>query len=310
MIRFRKIAACLAFSLAIGIALTVTGCSKTSSSPVAVQPAANSKSTDTHTATDSLPAVRSAATNVVSTLNKSDSSAEGEHPHKPGSHGGIIIPIGSDSYHAEAVIEKGGDFRLLTLGKDESRIQEVDVQTIKAFVKVIGQPDATPVELSATPQDGDTAGKTSQFVGQLPDEAKGKPLEVTIPNIRINGERFRIGFTTATVAHQEEMPAGLPAAEERALYLTPQGKYTESDIEANGRMTAAQKFKGVLSSHDMKPKTGDRICPVTLTKANPKFTWIVDGKPYEFCCPPCVDEFVKLAKEQPDEIKLPDTYIK
>ena len=235
---------------------------------------------------------------------------DGDHAHKPGSHGGVIIPIGTDSYHAEAVIEKGGIFRLLTLGKDESRIQEVEEQPIKAYVKVVGQPDAVPVELSAAPQDGDAPGQTSQFVGELPEELRGQPLEVTIPNIRINGERFRVGFTTQTAAHQEEMPANLPAAEEQALYLTPGGKYTEDDIAANGKVTASQKFKGVISSHDMKPKSGDRICPVTLTKANPKFTWVIDGKPYQFCCPPCVDEFVKLAKEQPEEVKVPDTYIK
>ena len=235
---------------------------------------------------------------------------DGDHAHKPGSHGGVIIPIGTDSYHAEAVIEKGGIFRLLTLGKDESRILEVEEQPIKAYVKVVGQPEAVPVELSATPQDGDAPGQTSQFVGELPEELKGKPLEVTIPNIRINGERFRVGFTTQTAAHQEEMPAGLPAAEEQALYLTPGGKYTEADIAANGNVTASQKFKGVMSSHDMKPKSGDRICPVTLTKANPKFTWVIDGKPYQFCCPPCVDEFVKTAKLQPEEVKVPDSYIK
>ena len=303
MMRLRKVTACAVVSLVIGAVFFAIGCNKVPSSAVPEQSSV-SKSTVTHTEADSEQQAKSLPNSIGS-----NSVVEGEHPHKPGSHGGIIIPIGSDSYHAEAVIEKGGDFRLMTLGKDESRIQEVDVQTIKAYVKVIGQPDATPVELSAIPQDGDTAGKTSQFVGQLPDEAKGKPLEVTIPNIRINGERFRIGFSTASLGHQEEMPAGLPAAEEQALYFTPQGKYTEADIEANGRMTASQKFKGVLSSHDMKPKPGDRICPVTLTKANPKFTWTVDGKPYEFCCPPCVDEFVKMAKEQPDEIKLPDTYI-
>ncbi|MFO1045815.1 MAG: hypothetical protein U0941_28875 [Planctomycetaceae bacterium] len=235
---------------------------------------------------------------------------DGEHAHKPGSHGGIIVPIGTDSYHAEAVIEKGGTFRLLTLGKDESRIQEVEEQPINAYVKAVGQPDAVPVELTATPQDGDAPGQTSQFVGELPEELKGKPLEVTIPNIRIKGERFRVGFTTQTAAHQEEMPASLPAAEEQTLYLVPGGKYTEADIEANGKVTASQKFRGVISSHDMKPKSGDRICPVTMTKANPKFTWVIDGKPYQFCCPPCVDEFVKLAKEQPEEVKVPDTYIK
>ena len=251
-----------------------------------------------------------APTTANSTTGMAVKPTEGDHAHKPGSHGGVIVPIGTDSYHAESVIEKGGAFRLLMLGKDESRIQEVDEQPIKAYVKVVGQSDTTPVELASTPQDGDASGKTSQFVGLLPEEFRGQPLEVTIPNIRINGERFRIGFTTQTAPHQEEMPSGLPAAEEEALYLTPGGKYTEADIKANGKMTAAQKFKGVLSSHDMKPKPGDRICPVTLTKANPKFTWVIDGKPYQFCCPPCVDEFVKTAKLQPEEVKVPDSYIK
>lgn len=265
--------------------------------------------TDAKSATAAAPA-NPITLPVANNASVSEKPAEADHAHKPGSHGGIIVPIGTDSYHAEAVVEKGGTFRLLTLGKDESRIQEVEEQPIKAYVKIVGQPDAVPVELSATPQDGDTQGKTSQFVGQLPAELTGKLLEVTIPNIRINGERFRVGFTTQTAAHQEEMPANLPAAEEQALYLTPGGKYTEADIAANGKVTASQKFKGVISSHDMKPKQGDRICPITLTKANPKFTWVIDGKPYQFCCPPCVDEFVKLAKEQPEEVKVPDSYIK
>ena len=232
------------------------------------------------------------------------------HPHKPGSHGGIIIPIGSDSYHAEAVIEKGGVFRLLMLGKDETRIQEVDVQPVKAYIKAVGDPDATPIEMAATPQEGDAADMTSQFTGQLPEALQSRQLDVTIPNLRIAGERFRIGFTTVTETHADEMPAALPDDEERKLYLTAGGKYTEADIKANGNVTASQKFKGVSSSHDMFPKKGDRICPITLTKANPDFTWIIDGKPYQFCCPPCVDEFVKLAKEQPHAIKDPDSYIK
>ena len=35
-----------------------------------------------------------------------------------------------------------------------------------------------------------------------------------------------------------------------------------------------------------------------------------DGKTYEFCCPPCVDEFVRMAKETPDQIKAPEMYVK
>ena len=280
--------------------LTLSGCSS-ESQPTAVTPT-------TAAATQSVsPPVRT-TTSVIE--NGGTKVSDEEHPHKPGTHGGIIIPIGSDSYHAEAVIETSGVFRLLMLGKDETRIQEVDVQPVKAYVKAIGDPNATPIELAAVPQDGDAPDKTSQFVGQLPEEFRGKQLDVTIPNLRIAGERFRVGFTTVAEIHAEEMPESLPAEEERQRYLTAGGKYTEADIKANGGLTATQKFRGVPSSHDMFPKEGDRICPVTKTKANPKFTWIVDGKSYQFCCPPCVDEFVTMAKERPEDMKTPDDYIK
>lgn len=236
------------------------------------------------------------------------------HPHIPGAHGGIIVPIGADSYHAEAVVEKTGNLRLLLLGKDESRIQEVDIQPIKAYIKAAGETEATPIELAAVPQDGDTQGKTSQFVGQLPEAILGKAIDVTIPNLRIGDERFRVGFSTAIDAnksqHDSAMPAGVSTNEERDLYLTPGGKYTEADIKANGNMVASKKFKGVMSAHNMNPQKGERICPVTLTKSNPKFTWVINGKPYEFCCPPCVDEYVRIAKESPDQLKDPDEFIK
>lgn len=208
------------------------------------------------------------------------------------------------------------------LGKDETRIQEVETQPLKAYVKSPGGTDALTIDLTATPQDGDAEGKTSQFTGQLPESLVGKPLEVTIPNLRIQGERFRVGFTTAstehgaasehgvTSGHGAGMPAAAAGSQEQELYLTPGGKYTAADIEANGKMTASQKFKGIPSAHDMNPAEGEPICPITSTKANPKFTWIVDGKAYQFCCPPCVDEFVRLAKEQPDELKEPQEYVR
>ena len=250
----------------------------------------------------------------VLAANNSITNGSDAHPHIPGAHGGIIVPIGADSYHAEAVVEKSGSLRLLLLGKDESRIQEVDIQSLKAYVKAISDTDATPIELVATPQDGDTQGKTSQFVGQLPEAVIGKPVDVTIPNLRIDDERFRVGFSTAKSsddsAHEAVMPAAVSTKAEQDLYLTPGGKYTAADIEANGKVAASKKFKGMMSAHNMNPEKGDRICPVTLTKANPKFTWVINGKPYEFCCPPCVDEFVRIAKESPDQLKDPDQYVK
>jgi len=285
MSRTHNIFALILSVSAIGTAFTV-GCNQPSSTATLPANSANSKHT------------------------------EEDHAHIPGAHGGIVIPIGTESYHAEAVIEKDGQFRLLTLGADETRIQEVDVQSIKAFIKAAGDSDASQIEMKAVPQEGDSEGKTSQFVGQLPESAIGKAIDVTIPNLRIGTERFRIGFTTAVQQHDSGMPAaatGMPAAAtgavEQELYFTSGGKYTQADIDANGKMSAGTKFRGFMSKHDMSPKLGDLICPITFTKANPKIEWQVDGKKYLFCCAPCVDEFVRMAKEEPNSLKAPEEYV-
>lgn len=234
-----------------------------------------------------------------------------EHGHKPSAHGGILVSIGSDSYHAEAVFEKGGVLRLYTLGNDESKVLEVAAQPLTAYIKAEGGMESEPVILAPKPQPGDKDGMTSLFVGHPPKELTGKRVEVTIPSIQIGGERFRISFKSVSsneVSHG--MPPKVADEDERKLYLTAGGKYTEADIKANGGVVASQKFRGLKAEHDLKPMPGEKICPVTLTKANPKFSWVIGGKTYEFCCPPCVDEFVALAKEKPEEIKDPEAYRK
>ena len=237
-------------------------------------------------------------------------STDGEHAHRPGAHSGNVIEIGRDNYHAEPVFEAGGTLRLYMLGQDEARVLEVEEQTLTAYVKPEGGTEAVAVSLKPDPQTGDTSGKTSRFVGAVPKALAGRTLEVTVPSIRIAGERFRFSFTSAADAHDAGVPAKVAGDEERALYLTPGGKYTDADIKANGGVTASEKFRGAKAAHDLKPRPGDQICPITLTKANDKITWVVGGKTYEFCCPPCVDEFVTLAKEHPDQVKEPEDYRK
>lgn len=234
-----------------------------------------------------------------------------DHGHAPGAHGGILVSLGRDSYHVEAVFEKGGMLRLYMLGGDETKVQEVDAQELAAYVKAAAANESVSVPFKPQPQPGDAAGKTSTFVAQIPADLAGQNLDVTVPSIRIAGERFRLGFTSTPASHGDDiMPDKVSDAEERQLYLTPGGLYTEADIRANGNVTASQKFATFKSAHDMKPKPGDKICPVTMTKANPKCSWIIGGKSYEFCCPPCVDEFVKLAKESPGDVKQPADYVK
>lgn len=241
---------------------------------------------------------------------KNDQDQEHAHEHPLGAHGGTIVPLGADSYHAEALLEQDGTLRLFLLGKDESRGQEIQVQSIKAFAKQEDSLDAKNLELTPEPQTGDSEGKTSQFVGKIPSELLGKSIRVTIPNIAISGERFRIAFELKAHEAHQEMGKQAPVGEEESLYLTPGGKYTASDIEANGKTIPSIKFKGIRSNHNDKPMPGDKICPISKTKANEQFVWIIDAKSYAFCCPPCIDEFLKSAKEQPDSLQAPESYIK
>ena len=109
---------------------------------------------------------------------------------------------------------------------------------------------------------------------------------------------------------EEIMPSALPADEQRELYLTSRGKYRDSDIEANGRQTPAERLRGFRPQHDFNPRRGDRLCPVTRTKAHPDCVWIIDGQEYWFCCPPCIDEFVQRAREAPEEIQPAESYVR
>jgi hypothetical protein len=233
-----------------------------------------------------------------------------EHAHKASAHGGRIVPVGRDNYHAEVVFEQGGTLRFYTLGHDEAKVIQVEAQPLQAFVKGEAAAEAVSLVLAPEPQPGDDEGQTSRFVGHLPRDLWGRPVEVTIPTLRIGGERFRVGFTSTDAAAVDGAPAKVGAEEERKLYLTAAGKYNEEDVRANGNRTASEKFQGLKAAHDLKPQPGDLVCPVTLTRANPACTWVVGGQTYTFCCPPCVDEFVRRAKEHPETVKDPEEYRK
>jgi hypothetical protein len=105
------------------------------------------------------------------------------------------------------------------------------------------------------------------------------------------------------------MPTPRSVAEQQELYLTPAGLYSRADIVANGNLTAAVKYRDFRARHDFNPQPGDRLCPVTRTKADPECCWTIGGREYQFCCPPCIDEFVRLARVRPDEIQLPEDYV-
>lgn len=235
-------------------------------------------------------------------------AADTEHGHKDGAHGGRIVPIGRDNYHAEVIFEKDSLVRLYTLGQDEARELEVPRQVLEAYARPTDGTEATAFELRSEPQKEDAPDRTSRFSGTLPEKVRGKAVELSV-RIAIGGERFRFAARSPEPEHTG-MPDKMADAAERDLYLTPGGMYTQADIAANGHRTASEAFQGLKPQHDTHPKPGDHLCPISETKASPKFSWIIGGQRYEFCCPPCVDEFLKQAKERPETIKPASAYVK
>jgi hypothetical protein len=229
-----------------------------------------------------------------------------DHAHAPAQRGGIVVPVGSDHYHAEAVFTEQGELVLYSLGQDEAELIEIEAQDIEAFLRPPSEVASTSLLLRPKPQAGDSEGQASRFSAELPPSLRNQPLIVVVPSIRIEGRRYRFEFQTS----QHVMPAKVTDSAERELYLQPGGIYTQADILANGSQTASERFQGFQSAHDHNPKPGDKICPITQTKANPSCAWTVDGQSYEFCCPPCIDEFVKRAKTDPESIRKASAYVK
>jgi hypothetical protein len=234
-----------------------------------------------------------------------------DHGHGTGAHGGQIIPIGRDNYHAEVKLEPEGVIRFYTLGKDEAKVQEVKEQKISLLVQEGKEGKPVEVVLEPEPQASDSKGKTSRFTGKLPRELWEKELTATSPGgVEFPDGRFRIN--PFKLGGHKEMPKEVKGGSqaERDLFLTSGGLYTAADIKANGNTVPSVKYAGIEWPHDDNVKPGDRICPVTNNKADPKCTWIVGGKEYQFCCPPCLTRFVRWAKTEPDRIKKPEEYVK
>ena len=237
-----------------------------------------------------------------------------DHGHGTAPHGGTIFELGKS--HAEFVVDHGKkQVTVYILSED---LKENDPISATKLLLSIKSP-SFQADLIAAPQAGDPKGKSSRFVATHDNFAKEQEFEGTI-SVEIDGKPYLGDFKEAE--HKEDKKTMkpvddhgravvvAPAGSEADVYLTPGGIYTAADIKANGNTTVSAKYKGLKVSHDIKPIGGDKLCPITLTKSNANLTWVIGGKKYEFCCPPCVEEFVTLAKIMPNEVKAPETYIK
>ena len=81
-----------------------------------------------------------------------------------GAHNGIIVEIGRDNYHAEAVFEKA-ESSGYTLGKDDPMVQESGAP-VTAYVKAEGDTDAESIVL--LPNQSVTTGHDVPVCGPTP----------------------------------------------------------------------------------------------------------------------------------------------
>lgn len=230
------------------------------------------------------------------------------HGHPPGPHGGTVVAIDRENrFHAEAVFEPGGRVRLYTFARELTEARPVAARTICAAVRGHDAADEYAVMLVAEPQESDPSGAASRFAGRFPPAAWQEHVTLVVWSLPVEGERFRFEICSANTTPDAATVARAEAAE-AALYSTPAGKYVAEDVRANGATPASRKYRGVRPTHDHRVRSGERVCPVSGALPDARLTWIVGGKEYRFCCPPCIDEFVTAARERPDEVKEPEFY--
>lgn len=258
--------------------------------------------------------------------NASSGQFSAEHPQLAGLMGGWVCSLNNDRCHAEAVIDNDNRVSIFLLASDTSELMEVPIQTLTGYFKPTSDQRSLALLLSSTPMQHNSPGMTSQLFGKLPaesiqqDSASGY---LTVPGLMIEAgsdKRFVMRFQLSrsdSLATRHDLPTQLdhpampnyqPGSEQAELYTTAAGKYSAEDIADNGGLTASINYADFIPKHDPNPQPGDAICPITKTKANAACTWTIDGQTYSFCCPPCIDEFVKLAKESPEQIRPASSY--
>ncbi len=228
------------------------------------------------------------------------------HDHPAGPHGGAVVAIDRDNrFHAEAVAGPDGSVRLYTSGRDPAQPVPVAASVVSAAAR--DGRDEYAVMFRPDPLPGDPPGAASRFAGRLPPAARRGRPRLVVWSLPIGGGRFRFEIDPAGDT-PDPAAAEAAARAEAALHATPGGRYTDADIRANGAGPASAKFCGERPAHDHDPVAGEVVCPVSKLRPDPRFVWVVGDREYRFCRPPCVDEFVALAKDKPGEVREPDAY--
>lgn len=228
--------------------------------------------------------------------NKDKDKDKDKHGHGEfGPHGGVIVEW-EEIYHAEFTVDHAAKqttvYVLDEKAKKAPKIAADKITKVRLSLKNV-KPVLT-IELKHDAKLSDDKGIA--FVGNHEQLSKEEPIEGVI-DANIDGKPFSGDF--------KYKPADkAKTAAVRKYYTQPGGIYTAADIKKNG----TEKLKDLGLEH-LDPKPGDKTCPVTGSKAHKEYTWVAQGQDYEFCCPPCLDTFLRWAHNNPEKIKNANDYV-
>jgi len=245
---------------------------------------------------------------VVSRMLFWSHDSNGKHPHEKGPHGGMVIAIdkGASHHHGEVLVEEDGRIHLYLSGDQADQPVEVSHQLLIAQAKHASDENPTSLIFRPETKPDATTKRTSHFVGRFNPEMMGGHLSVSVARLEIDGEEVSFQFELPDRHDGKRRAAELV----RSVVLTPKGQYTWADTEAEKQGVPTEKYRELKVIHDMRPKPGDRLCPVTRAKAAPRIQWQVDGRTYLFCCPPCIVDFIEAARASIKPMIAPEQLVK
>ncbi len=233
-----------------------------------------------------------------------DKGKHADEHGETGPHGGPLAEW--EEFHAEFTVDHPTKLVAVYILDDKAkRAPEVEAAKFtKVKLKIVGEKPEVAVDLT---HDAKKSGKDGiAFTGTHEFFGKERAFEGTVSAIFDGKAKLENNFKYEPKKDAGDKKKTVSRSE---LYRTPGGIYTAADIKANGELAPKEKFKKVVH-RDEEVKPGDKICPISDNKANPECFWIVNGQRYEFCCPPCVDSFLKLAHEEPAKVKDAAAYVK
>jgi len=225
---------------------------------------------------------------------KDEAKKEHDHPDT-GPHGGPLAEW-DDLYHAEFTVDHAAQKVVVYILDDKAKAApKIDAAKISK-VKLTVLETKPLLQLDLTHDPSLSSEKGIAFTVTHAHFSKAADITGTIVST-VQGTPPYNGKFTYTAPRKAE------------LFLKPGGIYTAADVKANGNTTPEVKFKGKEWAHDDDLKPGDKICPVTLRKAEAECAWTVQGQRYEFCCPPCVGKFVGWSHFEPSKVKDAKEYV-